>query len=227
MHSFLYSLDPGYALTTLPDVWAGLRLTLAVSAVGIAGALLVGTGGGAVRAARVPVVSQALGAYVEAFRNTPLLVQIFLLYFGLPQLHVTLSAFTVAWLALILWGGAYSLESFRAGFESVEPGVLDAARALGMGAWGTFTLVVLPIGVRVALPSLTNSCISVLKNSSYMVAIGFPELTTTAVNIVALSFRIVEVFAMVAAVYLLLVWSFSALAAAVDRRLGSRRRCDA
>ena len=227
MHSFLYSLDPGYVLTTLPDVWAGLRLTLAVSAFGIAGSLLVGTGGGAVRAARVPVVSQAFGAYVEAFRNTPLLVQNFLLYFGLPQLHVTLSAFTVAWLALVLWGGAYSLESFRAGFESVEPGVLDATRALGMGAWGTFTFVVLPIGVRVALPSLTNSCISVLKNSSYMVAIGFPELTTTAVNIVALSFRVVEVFATVAAVYLLLVWSFSALAAAVDRRLGSRRRCDA
>ena len=65
MHSFLYSLDPGYVLTTLPDVWAGLRLTLAVSAVGIAGSLLVGTGGGAVRAARVPVVSQALGRFLD------------------------------------------------------------------------------------------------------------------------------------------------------------------
>jgi polar amino acid transport system permease protein len=220
VHTFLYTLEPVYALRTLPDVWAGLRLTLAVSAVGIAGALLVGTAGGALRAARVPVMSQALGLYVEAFRNTPLLVQIFFLYFGLPQLHVTLSAFTVAWLALVLWGGAYSLETFRAGFESVDRGLLDAARALGMGAWATFLFVVLPIGVRVALPSLTNSCISVLKNSSYMVAIGFPELTTTAVNIVSLNFRVVEVFGTVAAVYLLLVWSLSALAAAADRLLG-------
>jgi polar amino acid transport system permease protein len=220
VHTFLYTLEPVYALRTLPDVWAGLGLTLAVSAVGIAGALLVGTAGGALRAARVPVMSQALGLYVEAFRNTPLLVQIFFLYFGLPQLHVTLSAFTVAWLALVLWGGAYSLETFRAGFESVDRGLLDAARALGMGAWATFLFVVLPIGVRVALPSLTNSCISVLKNSSYMVAIGFPELTTTAVNIVSLNFRVVEVFGTVAAVYLLLVWSLSALAAAADRLLG-------
>jgi polar amino acid transport system permease protein len=220
VHTFLHTLEPVYVLRTLPDVWAGLRLTLAVSAVGIAGALLVGTAGGALRAARVPVMSQALGLYVEAFRNTPLLVQIFFLYFGLPQLHVTLSAFTVAWLALVLWGGAYSLETFRAGFESVDRGLLDAARALGMGAWATFLFVVLPIGVRVALPSLTNSCISVLKNSSYMVAIGFPELTTTAVNIVSLNFRVVEVFGTVAAVYLLLVWSLSALAAAADRLLG-------
>jgi polar amino acid transport system permease protein len=220
VHTFLHTLEPVYVLRTLPDVWAGLRLTLAVSAVGIAGALLVGTAGGALRAARVPVMSQALGLYVEAFRNTPLLVQIFFLYFGLPQLHVTLSAFTVAWLALVLWGGAYSLETFRAGFESVDRGLLDAARALGMGAWATFLFVVLPIGVRVALPSLTNSCISVLKNSSYMVAIGFPELTTTAVNIVSLNFRVVEVFGTVAAAYLLLVWSLSALAAAADRLLG-------
>jgi len=216
---FLYALDPGYVLKTLPDLWAGLRWTLAVSAIGIAGSLIVGLGGGALRAARVPVAAPLVGLYVELFRNTPLLIQVFVLYFGLPELHITLSAFTVAWLALVLWGGAYNVENFRAGFQSVYRGYQEAARALGLSAGATFAAVVLPIGLRTAVPSLTNTCISVLKNSSYMIAISFPELTTTAIGIVALSFRVFEMFAAIAVIYLGLVWVLSALMAVVEQRL--------
>jgi len=216
---FLYALDPGYVLKALPDLWAGLRWTLAVSAIGIAGSLVLGLAGGAVRAARIPIFGGAVGLYVEFFRNTPLLIQVFFLYFALPELHVTLSAFTVAWLALVLWGGAYNVENFRAGFQAVNPGYQEAARALGLSAWATFAAVILPIGLRTAVPSLTNTCISVLKNSSYMIAISFPELTATAINIVSTSFRVFEMFAAIAVIYLGLVWVLSALMAVVERRL--------
>ena len=219
MRFFLYALDPGYVLKTLPDLWAGLRWTLAVSAIGIAGSLVLGLAGGAVRAARIPIFDGAVGLYVEFFRNTPLLIQVFFLYFALPELHVTLSAFTVAWLALVLWGGAYNVENFRAGFQAVNPGYQEAARALGLSAWATFAAIILPIGLRTAVPSLTNTCISVLKNSSYMIAISFPELTNTAVNIVSISFRVFEMFAAIAVIYLGLVWVLSALMAVVERRL--------
>ena len=216
---YLYALDPGYVLQVLPELLAGLRLTLAISAIGVGGALLLGLLGGGLRAARVPIANHAVNAYVEFFRNTPLVVQVVFLYFGLPEINLRLSAFTVGWLALVLWGGAYNVENFRAGFEAVNRGHREAGTALGLTGLQTFRHVVMPIGVRIALPSLTNTCISVLKNSSYMVAISLPELTTTAVNIVALSFRVFEMFFAIAAFYLVLVWGLAALMALVERRL--------
>jgi polar amino acid transport system permease protein len=219
VHLLLYTFDPAYVLRTLPELWAGLRLTLAISAIGIAGSLVVGLAGGALCAARVPIVGSTVGLYVELFRNTPLIVQLFFLYFGLPELHVTLSAFTAGWLGLVLWGGAYNVENFRAGFGAVNRGYQEAARALGMGALATFLSVVLPIGLRISIPSLTNTCISVLKNSSYLIAISLPELTTTAINIVSLSFRVFEMFGAIAIVYLALVWALSGMMAVVERRL--------
>lgn len=214
-----YHLDPRIILTHLPALEAGLRLTLVVSAIGMGGALLVGLVGAAACELNVPVLRRAVPAYVEAFRNTPLLVQIFFLYFALPEVGVKLSGFTVAWLALVLWGGAYNVENFRAGFEAVERGYREAARALGLGPWQTFVTVILPIGFRTALPSITNTLISVLKNSSFMVAIGFPELTDTVVSIVSLTFRVFELFTLIGVVYLVLAWGVSALMRVVEQRL--------
>jgi His/Glu/Gln/Arg/opine family amino acid ABC transporter permease subunit len=219
VHVLLYAFDPSFVLGTLPQLWAGLRLTLAVSAVGIMGSLAIGLTGGALRAARVPILGPVVGAYVELWRNTPLIVQLFFLYFGLPEVHVTLSAFTVGWLGLALWGGAYHVENFRAGFGAVHRGYREAAQALGMSATVTFLSVVLPIGLRIAVPSLTNTCISVLKNSSYLIAISLPELTTTAISIVSLSLRVFEMFAAIAIVYTALVWTLSGAMRAVERRL--------
>jgi His/Glu/Gln/Arg/opine family amino acid ABC transporter permease subunit len=209
---------PSLALA-LPQLLAGLRTTLLVCAVGVTGALALGLAGGAVRASRVPVASQAVQALVEVVRNTPLVVQMVLLYFGLPEVHVTFTAFEAASLALVLWGGAYNVENFRAGFDAVNREYREVAGALGLGAWATMRYVVLPIGVRTALPSVGNTCISVVKNSSYSVAIGLPELTTTAVDLGALTFRVFEMFAVLALTYLALVGALSALMSAIERRL--------
>src|SRR5512144_2741726 len=94
----------------------GLKLTFEISAIGIVGSFFIGVVFGAARAYRIPVASQLAAVYVELFRCTPILLQIFFLFFGLPQLGITLDGFTVAWLALVLWGGAYNIENFRAGF---------------------------------------------------------------------------------------------------------------
>jgi len=215
----LYAFDPAVIPKILPDLWAGLQLTLLTAALGIGGSLLVGLAGGAVRAARVPVADGVVAAYVELFRNTPLLVQIFFLYFGLPELSITLGGFAVAVIALVLWGGAYHVENFRAGFQAVHHGYAEAARALGLSGPQTFVAVVLPLGLRTALPTLTNTSISVLKNTSYLVAISFPELTSRAVNIVSQTFRVFETLAVIAVVYLVLVWALSGLMALLERRL--------
>src|SRR4029450_5038290 len=95
------------------------------------GASVIGLTLGAARALRIPVASQVAAVYVEVIRNTPILVQIFMLYFALPQVGIRLEAFTVAWLAVTIWGGAFNTENFRAGFEAVPARYREAGAALG------------------------------------------------------------------------------------------------
>jgi polar amino acid transport system permease protein len=214
-----YQFEPGFVLDHLPELADGLVRTLAISAIGMAGSLVIGVVLGAACALRIPVLHQVTWVYVEVFRNTPLLVQIFFLYFALPEVGVQLSGFTVGWLALTLWGGAYNVENVRAGFEAVEPGYVEACRALGFSRLSAFRQTNVPLGLRIALPSVTNILISVFKNSSFMIAISYPELTETAVGIVAVSFRVFEMFLAIGIIYLGLVWLMSLAAQAVERRV--------
>ena len=193
--------------------------TLKVSLIAIAGAFVIGIVLGAARAYRIPVVSQLAAVYVEIIRNTPILVQIFMLYFALPQAGIRLNAFTAAWLAVMLWGGAFNTENFRAGFEAVPTRYREAAQALGFGSIGTFLNVTLPIGGRISLPSSINTYISVVKNTSLMYVIGYPELTTTAINIANLTLETLEALTVLAVGYLTLVWSLSAAIRLLESRL--------
>jgi His/Glu/Gln/Arg/opine family amino acid ABC transporter permease subunit len=199
----------------------GLWRTIQVSAIGIAGATAIGVVMGAVRAHRIPVLTQLAAAYVEVVRNTPILAQIFLLFFGLPLLspHLRFTEFTTAALAVTIWGGAFNTENFRAGFEAVPYRYREAGLALGFSRPATFFRVTLPIGGRISLPSTINTYVSVVKNTSLMTAIGFQELTGTARSISASNFRDVEMLSTVAVVYLALVWSLSAVARLLERRL--------
>ena len=203
------------------DLWAfvsenwrelldGLLNTLKVSAIAIVGAFLIGLVLGAARAHRVPVVSQFTAVYVEIIRNTPILVQIFMIFYALPQFGILLNQFTVAWLSVMIWGGAFNSENFRAGFEAVPYRYREAGYALGFGPRGTFFNVTLPIGGRISLPSSINTYISVLKNTSLMYVIGYAELTTTAINIANLTLETLEALTVLGVVYLTLVWTLSA-----------------
>ena len=208
------------ALGFLGDVWyfvqenaddlaLGLRNTLKVSAIAIIGAFAIGLVLGAARAHRIPVVSQLAAVYVEIIRNTPILVQIFMLYFALPQVGIRLDAFTVAWISVTIWGGAFNTENFRAGFEAVPTRYREAGLALGFRSVSTFLNITLPIGGRIALPSSINTYISVVKNTSLMYVIAYPELTTVALQINALTLETVETFTVLAITYLTIVWSLS------------------
>ncbi len=211
--------DWGFFTENVDELLAGVRRTLQASAIGIAGALVIGLVLGAARAHRVPVVSQLAGIYVEAIRNTPILIQIFMLYFALPQVGIRLDAFTVAWLAVMIWGGAFNTENFRAGFEAVPQRYREAGLALGFGRLATFLNITLPIGGRIALPSSINTYISVVKNTSLMYVIAYPELTTTALQINALTLQTTETFAALAVGYLVIVWTMSSLIRLLESRL--------
>jgi His/Glu/Gln/Arg/opine family amino acid ABC transporter permease subunit len=204
------SVDWGFIWDHLPELLRGLRRTLEVSAIAIAGAFAIGLVLGAMRAYRVPVLSQLAAIYVELIRNTPILVQIFFLVYGLPQFGTRLTPYTTAWLSVMIWGGAFNTENFRAGFGAVPARYREGAAALGFGSLATFFNIILPIGGRIALPSSINTYISVLKNTSLMTAIGFPELTNVARSIAAVTFRDAEMLLVTAVIYLVLVWTLSA-----------------
>jgi His/Glu/Gln/Arg/opine family amino acid ABC transporter permease subunit len=198
----------------------GLENTLKVSAVGIACAFGIGLVLGGARAHRLPVVSQLAAVYVEVIRNTPFLVQVFFIYFGLPQFEIRLEPFTAAWVAVAIWGGAFNTENFRAGFQAVPMRYREAGLALGFSPLGTFLNVTLPVGGRIALPSSINTYVSILKNTAILgPAIGFSELTNNAYSLESVTFKALEVYTVLAVVYLVVVWTLSGLIRIVESRL--------
>jgi His/Glu/Gln/Arg/opine family amino acid ABC transporter permease subunit len=200
----------------------GLWKTLQVSLLSIGGALAVGIVLGAARAHRVPVISQLAAVYVEVIRNTPILVQVFFVYYGLsqPPFELRLSAFTAACATLVVWGGAFNTENFRAGFEAVPDRYREAGLALGFSRVATFLNVTLPIGGRIAIPSSINTSVSVLKNSALIgPAISLPELTYQAYSLESVSFRATEIYFTLAAIYLAVVWTLSGLIRGLEARL--------
>ncbi|HEU6444100.1 MAG TPA: amino acid ABC transporter permease [Gaiellaceae bacterium] len=217
----LADFDWTYIWEHRAPLWEGLKVTLKLAAIGIAGAFVVGLLLGAARAHRIPVISQLAAIYVELIRNTPILVQIFLLAYGLPRASEALlwEPFTVACVALIIWGGAFNTENFRAGFEAVPWRYREAALALGFGSIKTFLNVTLPIGGRIALPSSINTYISVFKNTALMTAISVEELTNVARSSIDLDFRTWEMMVVLAVTYLTLVWTMSALIRLLEKRL--------
>ena len=220
--SILASIDWGFIADHRDELWAGLQNTLKVAGIGIFGSLVIGIVLGAVRAHRIPVLSQLAAVYVEVIRNTPILVQIVLIAFGLPEFPghpIRLDAFTTAWLSLTIWGGANNTENFRAGFEAVPPRFREAARALGFSPLGTFLNVTFPIGGRISLPSSINTYVSVLKNTSLLTAIGYVELTNVSYSLQSETFKTTEPFLVLGLTYLVLVWVLSGLLRLLERRL--------
>jgi His/Glu/Gln/Arg/opine family amino acid ABC transporter permease subunit len=202
----------------------GLEHTLEVSAIAIAGALAIGVVLGAARAHGIPVISQLAAVYVEVIRNTPILVQIFMLYYGLPQIGIYLDVFTVAWLSVMVWGGAFNTENFRAGFLAVPYRYREAGLALGFSRLRTFLNITLPIGGRIALPSSINTYIAVLKNTSLLYVISYPELTFTASQINNSTLQTTETFFVLGVTYLAIVWTLSGLIRLLESHLALPER---
>jgi polar amino acid transport system permease protein len=212
--------DWGVVLDNREEWIEGLKNTLEVSGSAIAGLFVVGLVLGAARAHKIPVISQLAACYVEVIRNTPLLVQVFFIFFGLPQLDIRLEPFTAAWVSVLIWGGAFNTENFRAGFQAVSYRYREAGFALGFGRLSTFFNVTLPIGGRIALPSSINTYVSVLKNTAILgPAIGFAELTNTAYNLESVLFQPLEIYTVLAVTYLAIVWLISIGIRVVEARL--------
>ncbi|HIF9444719.1 TPA: amino acid ABC transporter permease [Photobacterium damselae] len=198
----------------------GLLITLKISAVSLIFTLGLGLITALLRLSD-SIVGRALArGYIELIRNTPLLVQIYILYFVLGPI-LDLERFTTAVLALSLFQGAYTAEIFRAGLNAIPKGQFEAAASLGLSQWQMYRFVILPQVIKRILPPLTNETVSLVKNSSIVNIMAIFDLTTEGRNIVADTAMPFEVWFTVAAIYLCVTLLLSAVTAWMAHRLNT------
>ncbi|MEH0697838.1 amino acid ABC transporter permease [Vibrio owensii] len=201
----------------------GLIVTLKISAISLFFTLVIGLVTALLRLSNSKVGNAIGTAYVELIRNTPLLVQIYLLYFVFGPV-IGLDRFSTAVLALSLFQGAYTAEIFRAGLNSIPKGQFEAAKTLGLSPLFAYKDVILPQVLQRTLPPLTNEVVSLIKNSSIVSVMAIFDLTTEARNIVSETAMPFEIWFTVAAIYLALTLSLSGLSAWLEHKLGASWR---
>ncbi|WP_044528498.1 amino acid ABC transporter permease [Herbaspirillum sp. B65] len=206
----------------------GAWLTIQLSALSIVLGFVLGTLCAIAGKSHLAVLRGLVKAYVEIIRNTPLLVQVFLVFFGLASIGWKLSAETAAVIALTLNVGAYTTEIMRAGINSIHPGQIEAAECLGMSRLHVYWHVVLLPAVERVYPSLTSQFILLMLASSITSQISAEELTATANLVQSETFRSFEVYAVIAVAYLVLsflfrgaFWLISQMAFVRKRKLGT------
>ncbi|MFZ6049593.1 amino acid ABC transporter permease [Pseudomonas sp. CR3202] len=198
----------------------GAALTLFLSVSSIACSLVLGFLAALARLSSSAVAFGVSTFYASFFRGTPLLIQILLIYLGLPQLGVVPGAITAGILALSLNYGAYLSEIFRAGIIGVAPGQREAAAALGMGPTLTFWRIVLPQAMRTIIPPTTNQFISMLKDSSLVSVMGVWEVMFLAQSYGRSSYRYIEMLTAAAVIYWLLSIGLELIQARLERHYG-------
>ncbi|MDO6498024.1 amino acid ABC transporter permease [Photobacterium sanguinicancri] len=200
------------------ELLEGLLVTLKISAVSLIFTLVIGLTTALLRLSDSVVGRGIARTYIELIRNTPLLVQIYLLYFVFGPV-LGLERFTTAVLALSLFQGAYTAEIFRAGLTSLSRGQFEASQSLGLSNTDSYRFVILPQVIRRILPPLTNETVSLVKNSSIVSVMAIFDLTTEGRNIVADTAMPFEVWFTVAAVYLCITLVLSGFAAWLGHKL--------
>jgi polar amino acid transport system permease protein len=204
---------------SVPFLLKGAVYTVQVSVLAIVFGLVLGWALGLIAVAGPRWLRAIAWAYVQFIRGTPLLVQIFLIYFGLPALGINVPAFWSGVIALGLNSGGFQAEIVRAGIESIDRGQAEAARSIGMSSLQALLLILVPQTIRRVIPPLTNELITLTKSSSLLSAIAVLELTHAGQAIIARTFAPFEIYAAVAVMYLVLIAVLSRGSALLERRV--------
>jgi polar amino acid transport system permease protein len=210
--------DWGYAVAVLPELLVALLVTIEITLIGSVLALVLGLVIAVLRRLRIPVLDQLLWAFVEFVRSTPLLVQVFFLYFALPKFGITLSAMVVGVIGLGVHYATYTSEVYRAGIDAVPRGQWEAATALNLSPTRTWTGVILPQAVPRVLPALGNYVISMFKEVPLLLAIGVVEVVNRAKEVGSETFRYTEPLTIAGLLFLILSYPASMLVRRLERR---------
>jgi His/Glu/Gln/Arg/opine family amino acid ABC transporter permease subunit len=207
-------------LESLPMLLQGLSLTLQLAGVSLAIAMVIGVAAALMGMSRVWLFQAINHVFVLIIRGTPLLVQAYFIYFGVTGvLGIRMDAFTAGVIALSLNAGGYLSEIFRGGIQAVDPGQREAARSLGLSSAQTTWRIILPQAIRICIPSVVNQWCITIKDTSIICVIGLAELTRMGQTIIARNYRAFEMWIMVGALYLLVIYLLTLLARFVERKV--------
>lgn len=211
-------MDFGVIKEYLPLYEKAFLLTIKIGWIGILLSLVLGILVAFILFYRVPVLKLIAGAYIELFRNTPLLVQLFFLYFGLPKIGLSISAEWCGALGLGLLGGSYMAEGFRSGLEAIPVSQTESAYSLGMSKGQMFRKVILPQAFSLSIPAIVANVIFLLKETSVFSAVSLMDLMFTAKDLIGLYYNTTECLFLLVLFYILMLLPVSIAGSVVEKK---------
>ena len=212
-------MDFSFIVKYAPLYVRAAKLTVEIAFWGVLFSLFIGFVCSLVQYYKVPVLRKLVAVYIELSRNTPLLVQLFFLYYGLPKLGIRLSAEGCAIIGLTFLGGSYMAEAFRSGLEAVEPVQTEAALSLGMKKYQVMGYVVSPQALAVSIPALCANVIFLIKETSVVSAIALADLMYVAKDLIGLYYKTEEALLMLVVAYLVILLPISIGASVLERKI--------
>ncbi|MDR1933146.1 MAG: amino acid ABC transporter permease [Spirochaetales bacterium] len=214
-----YMVDTAFIVKFTPLYIEAMGLVLELCFFGVLFSLIIGLFCAIVRYYRIPVLRSAAGVYIELSRNTPLVIQLFFLYFGLPRVGITFDSFTCAVTGLSFLGGSYMAEAFRGGLEAIGRGQIESGLSIGLSRSQLVRYVALPQALAVAAPALGANVIFLLKETSVVSIVALADLMSLAKDLIGLYYKTNEALLMLVAGYLILLLPLSGLFRFAERRL--------
>lgn len=212
-------MDVGFITKYVPLYIEAAKLTLKLGVIGILLSLVIGLFCSLALYYRVPVLRRIVSIYIELSRNTPLLVQLFFLYFGLPKVGIRISSEACAVIGLAFLGGSYMAEAFRSGLEAIEKSQMESALSIGLTHTQVMRYVIFPQALAISIPGLCANMIFLIKETSVFSVVALPDLMYVAKDLIGLYYKTDEALFMLVIAYLILLLPISILAAVVERRL--------
>ena len=211
-------MDWGFIFKHVPKYIDAMYLTLALAVGGIALSVIIGIICSSILYFKVKVLRKIVNIYIELSRNTPLLIQLFFLYYGFTKIGVHLSGFSCGIIGLAFLGGSYMCESFRAGLEFVPKSQIEAGTSIGLNNLQVFRYIILPQAFSVSVPLIGANCLFLLKETSIVGAIAIADLMFVAKDLIGMYYKTNEALFMLVVAYLIILLPVSILTSVLERR---------
>ena len=202
----------------IPLYIEAMKLTLGIGALGVVLSVVIGFLCSMVRYYRVPVLNRIVGIYIELSRNTPLLIQLFFLYYGLPKIGIKLNAFVIAVIGLTFLGASYMAEAFRGGLEAVNKIQEESGLSIGLTKPQLMRYIILPQALAIAMPSVGANVIFLLKETSVFSAIALADLMFVAKDLIGMYYKTNEALFMLVVAYLIILLPISVIFSVLERK---------
>ncbi len=212
-------MDIDFIVKYIPLYIEAAKLTLRLAFIGIVISLVIGIFCSLCQYYKVPILKRIVGIYIELSRNTPLLVQLFFLYFGLPKLGIKISSETCAIIGLGFLGGSYMAEAFRSGLEAIEKSQMESGLSIGLSHSQVMQYIIFPQALSISIPALCANVIFLIKETSVFSVVALADLMYVAKDLIGLYYKTDEALFMLVIAYLILLLPISIVAAWMERRM--------